>query len=115
MEFDTFTVVILEGRTDAAPLAPPEAAKLQDAHMAYLAGLHDADLLQAAGPFVSPPGRAFRGICLHRRPVEEVRRLFEMDPAVRAGQLGFRLFEWMVPKGAIQFRPVPFPRSMEEA
>jgi uncharacterized protein len=114
MEFDTFTATLLESRPDAPPLDEKTADAIQDEHMAYLASLHDAGLLQAAGPFTTPPGRSLRGLCLHRLPAEKVLELFQKDPAVRAGQLVARVFTWMVPKGAVAFAASHFPRSMSE-
>jgi uncharacterized protein YciI len=114
MEFDMFTVTLLETRPDAPELDEREADALQDAHMAYLATLHEAGDLEAAGPLVSPPGMSFRGLCIHRLPSEEVRALLAKDPAVRAGRLALRIFTWMVPKGAISFSPTRFPHSQAQ-
>ncbi|MGP8109768.1 MAG: YciI family protein [Thermoplasmata archaeon] len=114
MEFDTFTVVLLEARPDAPALDEKKADALQDAHMEYLASLHEAGSLQAAGPFVSPPGSSIRGLSVHRLPPEEVRALLAKDPAVRAGKLAARIFTWMVPKGAVSFSPTRFPHSQAE-
>ncbi len=114
MEFDTLTVSLLEARPDAPKLDAKEVDRLQDAHLAYLATLHDMGHLQAAGPIVDPPGSPLRGICLHRLPLEEVRSLLEMDPAVKAGKLTVRFFSWAVPKGTLSFPSVRFPRSQSE-
>jgi uncharacterized protein len=114
MEFDTFTVVLLEARPDAPRLGENEANALQDAHMAHLATLHEDGNLQAAGPVVDPPGSSVRGLCLHRLPAEEVRRLLAEDPAVKAGRLTARILTWTVPKGAISFSRTRFPHSQDE-
>ena len=114
MEFDTFTVSLLEARADSAKLSQPEADALQDAHMDLLASLHEAGKLEAAGPFLSPKDRSFRGMCLHRIPPEEVSTLFEKDPLIRAGRLSVQVFAWAVPKGAIALSPTRFPHSQAE-
>jgi len=114
MEFDTFTVSLLVARANSAKLAQPEADALQDAHMDFLASLHEAGKLQAAGPFLNPMDRSFRGMCLHRIPPEEVSALFDKDPLVRAGRLSVQVFAWAVPKGAIAFSPTRFPHSQAE-
>jgi len=114
MEFDTLTVSVLEAAPNPPELDAKQADALQDAHMAYLASLHESGSLQAAGPFVTPPERTIRGICLHRLPSEEVLALFSKDPAVRAGTLTVRAFTWLVPKGAILFSPTRFPHSRAE-
>ena len=114
MEFDTFTVTLLESAPGGRSLDAKEAAALQDAHMAFLAALHESGQLQAAGPLVDPPGSSFRGLCLHRLSAEEVRALFAKDPLVKAGKLVVRTFTWMVPTGAISFSPTRFPHSQAE-
>ncbi len=114
MEFDTFTVVLLEARPNAPALDEKKADALQDAHMEHLASLHEGGSLQAAGPFVYPPGSPIRGLSVHRLPLEEVRALYAKDPAVRAGRLAARIFTWMVPKGAVSFSPTRFPHSQAE-
>lgn len=82
MKFDQFTVVLLVLRPDAPRLDDAAAARLQDAHLAYLAELHEAGHLLAAGP-LSDDG--FRGLCLLTVGPDEAHRLTEQDPAVRAG------------------------------
>jgi len=114
MEFDTFTVALLETGSDTPSKNATETHALQDAHMDYLARLHEAGDLQAAGPLVIPPGSSIRGLCLCRLPTEAVRALLERDPLVRAGRLTVRIFSWMVPKGAISFSRTTFPHSEAE-
>jgi len=114
MEFETFTVSLLEARSNPEKLDEREADALQDAHMDYLATLHETDKLQAAGPFLNQQDRSIRGLCLHRIPPEEVRALFEKDPLVRAGRLSVRVLTWVVPKGALSFSPTRFPHSQRE-
>ena len=103
MEFDTLTVSLFEAILNTTPLDERESDALQDAHMAYLAVLHETGKLQAAGPILGPNERTFRGLCIHRLPLEEVRALFEKDPLVRAGRLSVRVFTWSVPSGALSF------------
>jgi uncharacterized protein len=50
MQFDRFTIALLVLRPDAPQLGAEAAAALQDAHLAYLAELHDRNSPpQAAG------------------------------------------------------------------
>ncbi|MCI4343775.1 MAG: YciI family protein [Thermoplasmata archaeon] len=114
MEFDTFTLVLLERQPDAPPLDEAATNQLQDAHMDHLAALQEAGSLLAAGPFLDPYDPKLRGLGVLRLPLEETRALLAADPAVRAGQLSFRLLTWMVPKGAVRFDPVRFPHSQAE-
>ena len=112
MDFDRFTIVLLILRPDAPQLDEEAADALQDAHMAYLAELHEAGYLLAAGPLSD---ETFRGLSILNVPPERARELKEQDPAVRAGRFSVEVIPWMVPAGAISFSPTRFPRSMAEA
>jgi uncharacterized protein YciI len=111
MDFDHFSVVLLMLRPDAPELEPEDAAKLQDAHMAHLADLHEGGHLLAAGPLGDD---RLRGLSILDVPPEEARRLKEQDPAVMAGRLEVLVMPWMVPAGAMTFAPTFFPRSMAD-
>jgi uncharacterized protein YciI len=112
MEFDRFTVAILQLRPDAPELDEEAATALQDAHMSYLADLHDAGQLLAAGPLVD---EELRGLSILNVDPEQALRLQQQDPAVRARRYSVRVLPWLVPKGAISFSPARFPRSIAEA
>ncbi len=115
MEFDHFTAALLVLRPDAPELDEQAENELQDAHMAFLADLHEAGYLLAAGPLLGPPDREFRGLAVFNVGPERALELHEEDPAVRAGRYTLRVFPWMVPSGVVSFSPAPLPRSMEEA
>jgi uncharacterized protein len=112
MEFDRFTVAILQLRPDAPELDEEAAAALQDAHMTYLSDLHDAGQLLAAGPLFDDE---LRGLSILNVDPEQALRLKQQDPAVRAGRFSVKVVPWLVPRGAIGFSPARFPRSMAEA
>ncbi len=112
MQFDRFSVTLLIQRPDAPQLDEKAAAALQDAHMAYLADLHEAGYLLAAGPLLD---NEFRGLSILNVDPERARELKEQDPAVRAGRFSVKVISWMVPSGAIGFSRTRFPRSMAEA
>lgn len=112
MDFDRFTAALLVLRDDAPDLGPDNAAALQNAHMAYLADLHDRGYLLAAGPL---GGDVFRGLSILRADHTEALRLTEEDPAVIAGRFRVVVLPWMVPAGAVTFSHTKFPRSMDEA
>jgi uncharacterized protein len=82
MDFDRLTVALLVLREDAPELTEEQEADLQDAHMAHLAGLHEAGHLVAAGPLLDP-GSYFRGLSILSVGVDEARALKEADPAVK--------------------------------
>ena len=111
IELDRYTIALLILRPDAPQLDEEAAARLQDAHMAHLADLHDAGYLVAAGPLLD---EEFRGLSILNVDAEQTRRLKEADPAVKAGRFSVQIIPWLVPKGAIRFSAVPFPRSVAE-
>lgn len=107
MTFDEFTISLLvSGPT-------PNDDRLQDAHLAHLAALHEAGSLLAAGPLSDPTGE-LRGLSIMNVPVEEARRLKEADEAVRAGVFSVRVMPWQIPTGALSFSPTFFPRSIRD-
>jgi uncharacterized protein YciI len=109
--FDSFSICLLILRPDAPRHDEAEAAALQEAHMSYLADLHDAGHLLACGPLDEPE---YRGLAILGVDVETARELVERDPAVRAGRFATKVIPWMVPGGAIGFSPAHFPRTLAE-
>jgi uncharacterized protein len=115
VEFDQFTVVLLLTPPDAPDLDDDAADRLQDAHLSYLASLHESGQLLAAGPLPGEPRRLFRGMNIFGTGPEEARALAEQDPAVREGQFELEILPWLVPAGAARFESARFPRSAAEA
>jgi uncharacterized protein len=115
MEFDQFTVVLLLTPADAPELDDQAADELQDAHLTYLASLHESGPLLAAGPLPGEPRRRFRGMNIFGTGPEEARSLAEQDPAVQAGQFELEVLPWLVPAGAVRFEGARFPHSAAEA
>jgi hypothetical protein len=111
MDFDRFSIALLILRDDAPPFSESDADKLQDAHMAHLADLHNAGYLLAAGPLFDD---RFRGFSILNVSPEMAKELKEADPAVQAGKYDVKVISWMVPEGAMSFSPTTFPRSMKE-
>ena len=107
LRFDEFTVSLLV----SGPR--PNDARLQDAHLAHLASLHESGVLLAAGPLSDPAGQ-LRGLSILNVPVEEARRLKEADEAVRAGVFSVQVMPWMIPAGAVSFSRTFFPRSIRD-
>lgn len=114
MQFDRFSITLLVLRADAPQFDDQQKDALQDAHMTYLADLHEAGYLLAAGPLLGAPDRAFRGLSILRVGPEQARALKEQDPAVRAGRYSVAIYPWMVPRGAMTFSRARFPRSTGE-
>jgi uncharacterized protein len=113
MEFDRYTLCLLV-RQPGSSNQEPDSGTVQDAHLAYLASLHDTGMLLAAGPLLAGPDPEFRGVCLLRTSKDEAVRLGDDDPAVRAGRLTYRCFDWTIPAGALTRSEARFPRSMAE-
>ena len=111
VQFDRFSVALLILRSDAPHLDEAAAARLQDAHMAHLADLHEAGFLLAAGPLSDDK---FRGLSILNVEPERARALKEQDPAVIAGRFSVKVIPWTVPRGAMNFSRAHFPRSVSE-
>lgn len=110
VQMDHFTVALLILRPDAPVLDEAAAARLQDAHMAHLADLHEAGYLIASGPLSD---EKFRGLSI-LNVEEKARVLKERDPAVQAGRFSVKVIPWMVPRGAVSYSRTRFPRSVSE-
>ena len=111
MKFDSFVAVLLVLREDAPVLDDEAAAALQDAHLDYLAQLHEQGHLFAAGPLGH---ETFRGLSILRGTVDEVRALKDADPAVVAGRFRVIVMPWQIPAGAVHFTPTRFPHSIAD-
>jgi uncharacterized protein YciI len=115
MRFDRHTLVLLVRPPDAPELSPEEADALQDAHLAFRAGLRDQGYLLGGGPLLEQDDERLRGISLMSVDPATARELCSADPAVRAGRLAVQVMTWMVPAGNIRVENVPAPRSSAEA
>lgn len=111
VQFDRFSIALLILRPDAPKMDEEAANRLQDAHMAHLADLHEAGYLLAAGPLSDDK---FRGLTILNVEPERALALKEQDPAVIAGRFSVKVMPWIVPKGAMTFSRTRFPRSMSE-
>jgi len=114
MKFDQHTLVLLVRPPDAPELSPEEANALQDAHLAFRAGLRDQGYLIGGGPLLDQDDERLRGISVMSVDPATARELSSADPAVRAGRLAVQVMTWMVPAGNIRFEDVPAPRSVAE-
>jgi uncharacterized protein YciI len=113
--FDEHTVVLLVRPPDAPELSEVEADALQDAHLAFRAGLRDQGFLVAGGPLVDQDDERLRGFSVMSVDPATARELCSADPAVRAGRLAVQVMTWMVPAGNVRFEHVPAPRSTADA
>lgn len=115
MEFDPFTIALLVRRPDTPKFDSKAEDRLQDAHLAHLARLHDEGAIFAAGPLLSGPGSSIRGLVIFRGSPEELQAYAAADPWVQAGYLEYQFYPWMVPTGAVRFSHTQFPRSSADA
>ena len=117
MDFDRLTAVLLVTPEHPPELTEEEAGRLQDAHLAHLADLHDRGVLLAAGPVGSldDPRRRFRGLSIMAVDADEALRFKGEDPAVQAGVFELVALPWMVPAGALTHAAgATFPRSLDD-
>jgi uncharacterized protein len=115
MKFDQHTVVLLVLRPDAPEMTEQEAAALQNAHLAFRAGLRDQGYLLGGGPLLDQDDERLRGISVMSCDPATAREVCSADPAVQVGRLAVQVMTWMVPAGNIEFRNVAVPRSVAEA
>jgi uncharacterized protein YciI len=113
MEFDHFSVVLLEANPAAPELDDETSTRVFDEHLAHLAAAHDAGHMIGAGP--ARDGAALRGLCLTTLSPDEARAWSETDPAVQAGVFSVRVVPWKVPRGAVTHAEARFPRSVADA
>ena len=116
--FDVFTMCLLRRPPDAPPLPEADLDRLQAAHLAYRAELKRQGKIVANGPFGEQTDVSLRGMSIFTTSIAEAARLNDDDPLVRAGRLGYDLFEWWVAAGTLAFpnedRPIGDRRSMED-
>jgi len=113
VDFDHFSVVLLETSPTAPDFDEDTSTRVFDGYLAHLAAAHDAGHLIGAGP--SRDGAALRGLCLTTLSPDEARAWSETDPAVQAGVFTVRVVPWKVPRGAVAHAEARFPRSVAEA
>ena len=107
--FDTFWMVFLERGDNPPELSEEASADLQRQHLAHLGKVWKEGDSLVAGPFGVPPEEPLRGIVLYRGDLEreKVVELTEADPAVKAGRLKVRVFQWYTGAGMLTFQPPP--------
>ncbi len=73
------------------------AAQIQAGHMKHMDDMYKAGKLDIAGPFADKGN--IRGICVYNvATLEEVQKLVELDPAVKAGRLIAEIHPWWAAK-----------------
>jgi uncharacterized protein len=113
VQFEQYTIVLLTTPASPPRLSDEERGRLQDAHLSYLADLHDEGHLLAVGPLSDPDGE-LRGLSILNVDAARARELKEADEAVRAGVFDVRAIPWTVPAGAMHFAYTRLPRSRND-
>jgi uncharacterized protein YciI len=113
VQFEHYSVALLTTPKNAPSVSETERGRLQDAHMSYLADLHDLVHLLAVGPLADPDGE-LRGLSILDVDVARARELKEADEAVQAGVFDVRVIPWTVPAGAMRFSHTRLPRTMKD-
>jgi uncharacterized protein YciI len=72
---------------------PEEADKIQLEHLRYLFQLRAEGLIVINGPVIGDPELAGMAI-FNTTDKEEVKRLADGDPAVRAGRVVYEVYDW---------------------
>lgn len=97
LQMMTYQMVFLRKGPNAGAKSP-DAAKLQAAHLAYLAKLNEERINLLWGSFLDDTD--LRGIAvLDVADAEAAKKLFAEDPHVKAGNLVIEVKPWMGPKG----------------
>jgi uncharacterized protein YciI len=100
VDLEEFELVILRRPAQPASYDDETLDRIQQEHLAYLAGLRESGVVVVNGPVVDQPDPSMRGLTFFRTgSLEETRRLAEADPAVRAGRLEVEVMHWWCPPG----------------
>jgi uncharacterized protein YciI len=100
-ELATYYFGFLKRPAGAPSLSDAEAARLQEAHLAYMAAQAREGRLLAAGPFLDAD--ALRGLVIYAAPsLEDALRVAGGDPAVKAGRLVVEMHPWMTARGMLR-------------
>jgi len=104
-EVETLTMVVLFEGPRASEYRGAELERLLQEHLEFTVGLVAQGHLLSAGGVVDQDRSSQRltGIGLSRKSPEEVRRLVEQDPSVRAGLEGVKTVTYTFPKGMLAF------------
>ncbi len=72
---------------------PDEADQIQAAHLRYLLGLRMEGILLVNGPVIDDP--ELKGVSIfNTTDKQEVKKLSDEDPAVKAGRLVYEIYTW---------------------
>lgn len=112
-EVESFELLILRVGQKAAEIDQETVKRLQAEHVGYLFHLQSSGKLLAAGAIASRSAdQPLTGIGFFSLgSVDEVRRLINDDPSVKAGLESAEVLVFMCPKGALSFPQASSPSS----
>lgn len=114
MRFNRYVLAQLSTPPGYEALAKDDSRRLLDAHLAYVADLHEAGVLLAHG-HASGDDRHTRSFAIMTCDFATARQVWADDPAVQAHRYAVELDEWLVPEGMIVDGPGLPPRSVAES
>lgn len=114
MKFNQYVLVQLGTPLDFHALPKDETRRLQDAHLAYVADLHDEGLLLAHGS-AAGEDRHVRCFAIMTCDLATAKDVWAGDPAVQARRYVAEYDEWLVPQDMIIDGPGQPPRSVASA
>ena len=98
-QMDHYVMVFLHRAPNRPTIPDAESNKIQEGHMANIRHMGEIGKLLLAGPFED--NTDLRGIFLFKPGVsiDEVKKLVDADPAVKAGRLRYEIHPWFAAKG----------------
>jgi uncharacterized protein YciI len=96
---DHYIMVFLYRAPNRPNIPEAESNKIQEGHMANIRYMAEIGKLLLAGPFED--NGDLRGLFLFKPGVsiDEVKKLVDADPAVKAGRLRYEIHPWFAAKG----------------
>ena len=109
LSLEEFQLVMLLRPVQGPEFDEAAAARIQQEHLDYYAGLRRRGLVVTNGPVLDQPDERLRGLAFFTAgSVAEAREIAEGDPAVRAGRLEAEVMTWWCPAGTMARPGRPF-------
>lgn len=109
MDLEEFQLVMLRRPEQAPDFDEATAARIQQEHLDFYAGLRRRGLVVTNGPVLDQPDERLRGLAFFTAgSVAEAREIADGDPAVRAGRLEAEAMTWWCPAGTMARQGRPF-------
>ena len=98
-QMDHYIMVFLYRAPNRPTIPDAESNKIQEGHMANIRHMAEIGKLLLAGPFED--NTDLRGLFLFKPGVsiDEVKKLVDADPAVKAGRLRYEVHHWFAARG----------------